>query len=689
MLQMTHPFSFKTIAMKLLTTLFLAAAVSAQAQKKAPTPALPDLAAMQKMSPAQLEAYKQKMLKQYNQQAKKISADYNIKIDETSLPDFTVEQPQKDIAMLSLIPKQPPTFIQLADGLRASKKALESVTPKPVLEEVQKITATQTPAQQQSASIAAFYSDKPAEALLLGMSATLQNTGEPTGWNNLAALYNLSGLSQKAIPILMTQLQALPNNPMLLNNMGQAYLNLGDMATAKNFLQQCLAVDPMNPEAAHSMGLIHFFEKQFDEGAKYFKRELQVTQRRSTLALLKQNGKPANLYAIRKRRTNLPQRNFFEEISLSKFVMPDLPKLTEESRPAQAKAAGFLKSAAAEMMFWMNASTTRTAEDAKIERYQNVSVYSDLVEELLEGLNTSFPSENLVLFTKQDIAALQAKNETYNQHLGELKCPTPPAGSANDVWEAYKEKCCLIKKPIMDAYEMEYNSFVSNRIAIVQPRWKEYINGLISIVQLDPSPGNKMMVYASVKGYFDFLILAWQAGMFLDPPMECYTKYTSDEATAIIESSRKIDFGCPGWMNLSIGLGVASLKANCSSFSIEGGEVFQGGYEKNFKTGTSTFSGGIGIGASFNGLLKASASEMIYVSFDQNNQFADFGTTGNVGASIGWQSESLITDGIGKLSGTIAGINGGYTLGINSGFSGSIKTKGILSDFIKLEYSSK
>jgi len=75
---------------------------------------------------------------------------------------------------------------------------------------------------------------------------------------------------------LMNQLQTLPNNPMLLNNMGQAYLNLGDIANAKDYLQRCLAQDSMNPEANHSMGLIHFFEKQFDEGAKYFEKELQV-----------------------------------------------------------------------------------------------------------------------------------------------------------------------------------------------------------------------------------------------------------------------------------------------------------------------------------------------------------------------------------------------------------------------------
>lgn len=60
------------------------------------------------MSPAELEAYKQKILKQSSMQAKQIAAQSNIKLDEMLLPDFEVKMPPKDMKRLALIPKQPP-----------------------------------------------------------------------------------------------------------------------------------------------------------------------------------------------------------------------------------------------------------------------------------------------------------------------------------------------------------------------------------------------------------------------------------------------------------------------------------------------------------------------------------------------------------------------------------------------------
>ena len=151
--------------MKLFLSFLLLVSVSVQAQT-----ITPDIEAMKKMTPAQLQAYKQQMLKQASMQAKAISNQYNLKVNEITLPDFKVQPPPKDYSKLNLLPTKPPTLIQLADGLRQTKKQFESITPKPILEEVKKITDVQTPAQQQSSSVAAFYGDKPAHALLISMT---------------------------------------------------------------------------------------------------------------------------------------------------------------------------------------------------------------------------------------------------------------------------------------------------------------------------------------------------------------------------------------------------------------------------------------------------------------------------------------------------------------------------------------
>ncbi len=666
-----------------LFIILLLGTLSVKAQKKPAQPIIPDLASLQKMTPAQIEAYKKKMQQELSKQAKDNGAINNIKINKPLLPDFELQPPPKDFKRLALIPKNPPTLIQLEDGLRQSKKALESVTPKPVLEEVRKLEQTQTPAQQQGASIAAFYKDKPAEALLLSMNSALQNMNEPMAWNNLAAIFNMTGLEQKSIPILMNQLQQFPKNPMLLNNMGQAYLGLGDIANAENFLKRCLIEDPLNPEANRSMGMIKFFQKQFDEGAKYFEKELEIAHRRSTLALLKQKGKPANLYNLRKRRPDVVQRNHFEEINLAKFVVPDFPGSCDETRKAEAKGEAFLQSVLSEQLFWTHVAMQITEQDKNANRYHTVSIYADLVEELLDGLNSSFPAENLTLFTPADLSALKEKSEAYWKKKTALKCPDPPSPLTPEIVEAYQKQCCELNKAIDQDYMLSYNAYVANRISIVQARWKNYINGLISIVRYNPSQGNKSMVYGMVSGYFLFLHTAWQSAVLIHG---CEKNTMSlEEAKAIIESSRKIDFSCPSWLQFNVGLGPVAFSGNCGAFSVSGGELFQWAYEKNFQTGTSTIAGGVGVGANFGGIFNASANHMIYLTYDNNNQFVDLGVRGGASLGAGLESESLLTGEIGKLSREIGGVGGSYSLGINSGFSGTIESTGILSDFIKLE----
>ncbi|HVG15633.1 MAG TPA: hypothetical protein VM935_11755 [Chitinophagaceae bacterium] len=644
-----------------------------------------DIANMQKLTPARVEAYYKKLLQQNNQQIKSSGNQYNLKVNEILLPDFKLQPPTKDIKKLSLIPKQPPTLVQLADGLRQSKKQLESVTPKAVLEEVKKIEAVQTPAEQQGSSLAAFYADRPAQALLLSMNAALQNMSEATGLNNLAAIFNMVKLEQKAVPILMNLLANDPTNSTILNNLGQAYMGMGDLLIAEDFLKRCLAEDEMNPEANHSMGLLKFFKKEYDEGMKYFERELQTAYRKSTLALLKQQGKEINLYQLRNNTRNLPQRDYFEEINLSKFVLPDFPMKSSDSRKIQLRNEHFHQSLEEEMMFWDNANSEASHEKRDDPGHYRLGIYSDLVNVMLKDLHGLFPSRNLEVFDKPTLAHIKELELEYGKRMAAIQCPTIPPFSEFSVERAYTKKCCDLKEPVIDAYLKEYHSIIATRVSVVLPRWKHYLNGLISVASLAPNAGNRSLVYGKVADYLGFLMSVWNSVKFVEPPSECNTKITSEEAEALIKSSREMKWDCPEWLNIEIDLKAAKLKADCSKYAVEVGKGLQASYEKDFTTGKSTLSAGAGIKGSFWHLGKASAKQMAYISFDNNNEFADFGLKGQAGASLGLDNESLKVADIGKISSVIAGVEGSYTLGLNSGFTGTVKGKGILSEYIKLE----
>jgi tetratricopeptide (TPR) repeat protein len=663
---------------------FVIAHLPANAQQKPAATVLPDISKLQSMSPAEREKYKQQMQKNLSAQAKQISQKYDIKIDETRLPDFELKPPPKDLQRLAMVPIKAPSRMELMTAVQSSRQQLEKAATAPVIAEVKKMVTEQDAAELQRSSVALWYQDKPIEALLTSVGAVQKNGDEVIAWNNLAAMFNMAGLEEKAIPILMHHLANIPDNSLLLNNIGQSFMGLGDMARAEQYFRQCLAIDELNPEANRSMGMIQLFKKQQAEAQKYFEKELEVAHRRSTLAQLKRMGVKIDLNAIRKRRSNVPQRDLFYEISLHKFRIPDLPETPDQSKPWWDAHAGYMNSLAAELLFWTNEGMM-TDEDRKADGRKPAGLYSDLCNELLSDLGDTF-APILGLLSESDAAQMEDMITAYWEKRRLAVCETPPQspGNTETVFKAYEKKCCDLHTPIIADYMQKRNGFVQARYNIADARWKEYINGMISIVQLHPTIANKKMVYNTVASYFSFVITTINtAAVFEDMPAGCDTKMTSQEANDIIETRHDIELDCPQWLNLEFDLQVAKLKADCNKYAIESTKGLLLGYEKNFKTGTSTIAAGVGVEQKFGSLAKLSAKQMVYIAFDNNNQFSDFGLKGTAEGKVGLSTDALVTNGIGKVGTTLAGVEGGYTLGINSGFKGGVKGKGVIAEYLK------
>jgi len=660
----------------------LAAGVHAQMTQQ-------EMMKLSKMSPAELEKFKQEKLKQLSQQAKQLSAQIDMPIDESVLPDYELKAPVKDLKRLSMLPLKAPSMAELSTAVSNSRKQLESIAAPVVVQEVKTVIAQQGPAQLQSLSIGQWMNNNPVQAMLLSMTSALKSPQEPAAWNNLAALYNMIGLEQKAVPILRYWLEKMPDNGMLLNNMGQAYLGMGDIGQATHYLQQCLAVDDMNPEANHSMGMIAAFSNQVDKAMEYFSKELEVAYRRSTLAQIKRMGRSVNLLALREKSKQIPHKDLFTEIGLSKFRIPPLPMSVNEGIAWEKEISGLRKSLSAEYLFWTNA-TQSLIENSKDESKKLPGLYADLADQLFSEHGARYSHLLGIVLNDQDVAALTEMTNSYYARLSAAECPKPPSGPdvTGAVIKAYQAKCCGIRKPIVDAYMSEYNSFIQQRLNEAIANWKSYINGIVDIARLNPNAGNKLIVYRTVADYFGFLSGALNACKVEPAPMECMVKMTAEEADEIIEASHNLELNCPSWLNIKLDLSMVKLSADCSKYGIEGGEGLMGGYEKNFKTGVATLSVGAGVRANF-GAAKASAVQMVYISFDNNDQMTDIGVRGSAGANIGYTTEGLVTETIGKVGTTLAGVEGGYSLGLESGFKASVTGKGVMKDFIKLETSYK
>lgn len=631
------------------------------------------------MSPAELEAYKKQILQQQTKQAKQLAGMANISLDEMGLPETKIQLPPKDLRRLATLPKNPPTLIQLSESIRQSKTKLEKMVSPVVQHEVQAITGTLKTEEQHAAAVGAFYAGKPEQAVLVAMNTVLQNPGETMAWNNLASIMTMSGMEDKAIPILMRQLETHPESSMLLNNMGQAYLGLGDIGMAEVFLNLCLATDPYHPEANHSMGMIRFFYKQYEEAMMHFEKEAAMVYRRSSVALLRSKNKNLNIFRLRKNNHRLPGRNYFGELQLGRLQVPGLPETTDQTRLALANARAFLQSATREILYWRD-KTNLSDEERVADGKKNPGLYADLVEKLLEDLQVVYPPEELSLFSESDYYHIKTMLDNYGQQMAGLKCPEPPAGISGEMYRAYISQCCTMKKKVMDEFVSQYNAFVSTRINASLPVWKEYINDMINIASLAPNAGNRVMVYKTIEEYFVFLQNAWQSGQFLAPPMECAVQMNPEKADSLVEASHNLSLNCPAWLNVEADFEVVKLKADCDKYAIEGGKLFQAGFERSFKTGMTTLSAGIGVKEKISPLnLSGELKQMAFISFD-NNGFNEFGILGKASLKV---SDNPVNIGIGKAGGIAGGLEGGYSLGMHSGFKSYVKGTGALAEFVK------
>jgi Tfp pilus assembly protein PilF len=629
-------------------------AINAQ-QSKPKVPAMPDMNELMKMTPEEREKYAEKMKKQYTQQAAELSEQLNVSFDASAIPGAMVQLPAKDLKRLAALPSTPPTRQQMLANVAKMEAALKSAVDPKLVMEVEKFDAAASIEEIQRASVGGWYGNNPQAAMLLNMKAVRKAPDDITSWNNLAVQYTMTKMEDAAIPILQNLLMEKPNSSILLNNLGQAFLSLGELSKANQYLQKCLEIDELHPEANRAMGMIKTITNDLAAAARYFEKEFHIAQRRSSLTQFRKNAeaKKINLAALRRRKMALDgtdNKNFFEEIHLGKFRIPDLPTNSVEAATWHDRHAGFMKSIQEEMLFWMSVGNL-TPEQNIEEGKKNPGLYQDQADILLSELGDDFENR-LGLVREDDVPMLEAMISAYYKKFNEVQCPQPPndrpAGA--DVIAAYQRKCCDMKKPITDAFVAEYNAFITSRIQVVQASWKEYINGMIGIAQLDPSPGNKLMVYRTVSQYFVFLANCVQAAQFITPPMECFDlKVTATEADGIIQSKRDYDIKCPDWLKVNFSVKVAKIKADCQAFNVEADvyKMINVGMTKTFKTGSTTLYVGAGVdGKFYKDVLSSKLSQQFYIVFDNNNQFADLGMrgTGSFNIASGMFGETFTYD---------------------------------------------
>lgn len=633
-----------------------------------------DIEKMSKMTPQQQEVYKQQLLKKYSEQVKQLSKQKGSSINEELLPDAELQLPAKDAKKLATIPATTFSNAELLAYTVLIERKLMDIASAADKQWLDTVIQNKIAFQQHNTAAGEWYKSEPVKALLLQIKTAKQNHNDVLAWNNLGAMLNMAGLPHKAVPVLKYCLAQMPNHNVVLNNLGQCYVKMGDMITGKQYLQKSLAAAPFNPDANHTMGMISMYEKNMAAARTYFEKALQVSQRASTIANYIRAGGKVNLGDLRKMKygwTGKRPKNYFDDLTLEQFDIESFPRSMADVKSFRQKMVTYNQSVDEEIKYWNSRSAAGlTAAEQAYYRHYNRSVYSEIVDALLEELHKEFHSSYLSLsFEPSDIATMQQTGIAIEKEIQLInETVNAPAGSTFEQEEAYRRLRCEKIKAVYDKYIPKYNSIIEKRYKILKGRWKSYINQLIPILALDPTPGNRNIAYGTMAGYFSMLRGISGSTMAPDHPIDCNTKMTLEEATALLQSKRNLDIECPEIFELEGEVFGVNVEVNCDGLKINAGmetEPIGVGYEKSFKTGMSTLWFGIGMEGEFefNGtaLGEAKIGNQLFISFDKHNQFADAGYRGQ--ASF---------EGKGNNN-----IDFNYSFAMNAGFDANMETSGV------------
>lgn len=162
-------------------------------------------------------------------------------------------------------------------------------------------------------------------ALYLMGKALLDDPANTDNLNNYAAMLIMSAGEPQAIPLLHKLNKQFPGNTTVLNNLGQAWFNLGDIQKADQYLDSCLKIFRRHPQAALTKAVIEESRGHKDNAVALIKEAMM-----QTLSMDKENQLRKLGYKPSSDDISFPFKKNKDPLGLYGFKHPAFPKSAAE-----------------------------------------------------------------------------------------------------------------------------------------------------------------------------------------------------------------------------------------------------------------------------------------------------------------------------------------------------------------------
>jgi len=496
-------------------------------------------------------------------------------------------------------------------------------------------------------SIALWLDNQQEQSALLILKAAEMEPDNSILLNNTGGILTNGGLGVNAIPILQYILAKDPTNNTILNNIGQAYLSLGDTKTAENYLLQCVKDSRYHPDANLGLAFIMNGRGNKAEAIRYAENSLRGAFSVPAYNILTKLKPDAKLMDYIRHRYTQPEYFNFDKYPL-------LPQCRDVQNAPILKAqyAAYKKMLiAAEQKYFKLAREENEIEKKTVaEKIQNTLkqnktpfrpfglfagvVVTDLVNNEYHDRFRRFAEYKKNYLAQRgkldtnylaEINAINAKYKLQKEDVAERD------GEGNDgtEYDALRATICAEKEVVKNRYLNLYADVIEAYQQQAIHLYKDYFNDMAfwNYVASINDDQYKMIFHDLV---YQFLRVLEEINTtrFYTP-----CRVSDNKADKVKELTIE-DPECYLPTTLKIPMGIANVEINCNEYKIEGGEGLIFNLKHNRLNGETTLAFGPGVKVpdmpkfSAGGLeieTSAKVSGQAFIKFDNDGAPLDWG----------------------------------------------------------------
>jgi hypothetical protein len=504
--------------------------------------------------------------------------------------------------------------------------------------------------------------------------------------NNAGGILTNCGLSMNAIPILEYALEKQPGNNIILNNPGQAYLDLGDDKKAEQYLLKAVKSYNNYPDANLALAYIQSSRGNKAAAIKFAENSIRGGWNIKAYNMLYKLKPDAKMMDYIRHRYKQPEYFNFHKYPL----LPQCENVEQVADLLPLYAAnGKMLSALYEKYRKLKIEEDILAQKIIDKTFKEMNIHSKmvrpfsffgsrvLVDIAIEHSDKEIQFEKYKINYKNELLKLESRYEADMKALHEKWAPELEKLGEGNGGGAIDEAMCKEINALGNLYLPQFALLTTSYRQELVRLNNNYFNDCSywSHVAFGEEHFYKAIFYGLVMN----MILSLQDmnhSKFIKP-----CRYTQNNAGKTKEPEVIIP-DCYLNPKLVLPLGVLKLEISCETYKLEAGEGLVGKVEYDRQKGEFTLAFGVGgaipkiyfenkaLGVEFGTELEAKSQ--LYITFDNSGTPMDLG--------ILWEAEMKAVAGIGevKVEGALA--QEGLTVGFGSGVQ--MKEGGALKELI-------